>query len=256
MPAVDVEICVQGVGGAQAAFDGGADRVELCSALEVGGLTPDATVISAVRGLTARPGWLQVLVRARPGGFRYSAPEVEVMCMDIASAVAAGADGVVVGALTESATIDLGIMRAFLDAAGDADVTFHRAFDEVRDRASALDTLADLGIERVLTSCGAERAVDAVSEFTRLVGRGTGVQIMAGGGVRAPDVEALARTGVDALHSSARGPAVPLGRNGTATDPRQVQALVTRARVASGRARQTTASRGSSDGSGSTRSTT
>lgn len=202
---IAVEICVQDAAGAQAALDGGATRIELCSALDLGGLTPSQATIASARALTDRAGWLQVLVRPRPGGYVYTAAEIDVTCADIAHAVEAGADGVVVGSLTAGGEVAASHVRAFLEAAQGRTVTFHRALDIVPDRLAALEVLAGLGVHRVLTSCGERHAVDALAELSELSRAAAGrLQLMAGGGVRPADVAALARAGCDAVHLSAR----------------------------------------------------
>lgn len=230
-----VEICVQDPAGARTALEQGATRVELCSALEVGGLTPSRATIESARALTAHPGWLNVLVRPRPGGYVYSPAEIDLTCADVAHAVAAGADGVVVGALTATGGVATAHLRAVLDAAQGRTVTFHRAFDVIEDRRAALDVLVDLGVDRVLTSCGRSRAVDALPELAALARAAAGrVQLMAGGGVRPEDVPALAAAGCDAVHLSARQRAEGgQGGQGTAwrTDPSTVAAAVRTAAV-------------------------
>jgi len=231
-----VEICVQDVAGAATALDGGADRVELCSALEVGGLTPSIAAIESVRALTHRAGWLHVLVRPRPGGYLYSSAEIDLTCADIGHAVAAGADGVVVGALTPAGAVDAAHVRAFVDAAQGRTVTFHRAFDTVTDRTAALEVLVTTGVDLVLTSCGRARAVEAAAELSTLARAAAGrLQIMAGGGVRPEDIAELAAAGCDAIHLSARRRGDG-GRGGEGTvwrtDPAVVAAAVAAAATA------------------------
>lgn len=231
-----VEICVQDPAGAATALAHGARRVELCSALELGGLSPSIAAVEAVRALTDRDGWLQVLVRPRPGGYVYTSEEIDLTCTDIAHAVAAGADGVVVGALTPERTVAGAHVRALVAAAAGRTVTFHRAFDVVVDRAAALEELAALGVDRVLTSCGQVHAVEAADELSGLVRRAAArVQVMAGGGVRPADVPLLRAAGVDAVHLSARSPGRHGGHGGEGThwrtDPALVAAVVAAARA-------------------------
>ncbi|MGX5696410.1 copper homeostasis protein CutC [Agromyces soli] len=213
-----VEIAVQDVAGARIALAAGAARVELCQALGLGGLTPSAGLVeaaveaAAVQGAT---GFVHVLVRPRGGGFVYDADEVRTTVRDIAHAVRLGADGVVVGALDEAGSLDLDALRAFRDAAGDADVTVHRAVDASADPLAAVEAVAALGVRRVLTSGGAPdcRAGLAMLErMTRTVG--DRLEVMAGGGVRVEDIAALAAAGVDAVHLSARGRAERGGPSG------------------------------------------
>lgn len=214
MHKIALELAVQDPAGARIASDVGARRVELCSALgATGGLTPSAALIeaaidaAAVVPETAGAPILEVhvLIRPRPGGFTWSAEERALMVRETVLSVDAGADGVVVGALRPDGTVAKDTIRALVAAAGDAEVTFHRAFDVVPDQLAALDLLADLGVTRVLTSGGAARAGDGVEQLARLAERSAdlGVEIMAGGGVRVEDVPALAAAGVDAIHLSA-----------------------------------------------------
>ncbi|WP_152188526.1 copper homeostasis protein CutC [Georgenia satyanarayanai] len=199
---VKLEVAVQDASGAALALDTGADRVELCSALDVGGLTPSIAMVEAVVA-TGIP--VHVLVRPRPGGFRYSATEVSLMVRDIEAIVDAGAAGVVVGALTARDTLDRHALEALQYAAEGLEVTAHRCVDVLEDPAAAVDDLAGLGFTRVLTSGGAPTVADGVPALRRMVEAAGGrLQVMAGGGVRAEDVPGLLGTGVDAVHLSAR----------------------------------------------------
>lgn len=233
-----VEIAVQDSDGAEVAYRGGADRVELCCALSVGGLTPSAGTVAA----TAAVGLpVHALIRPRAGGFVYAGPEVALTCDDTARAIALGAAGVVIGALTAENAVDVAAVGRFVATAGGGAVTFHRAFDVVADPAVALEQLIDLGITRVLTSGGAARAVEGLDRLAALVEQAAGrIEIQAGGGVRIEDIPTLARIGVDAVHLSARGsawagPAGPGGGTDDAydvTDPVGVDAAVAAAKAA------------------------
>lgn len=203
-----VEIAVQDRAGVRVALEAGADRIELCSALGVGGLTPSAGLIEAAvaeaRG-AGRDGFVHVLIRPRAGGFAYDADEVELALADIRYARRAGASGVVVGALDAVGAVDTDAVARFVTEAGDLEVTFHRAIDIAPDPLGALDTLAALGVRRILTSGGASRSIDGVGMLAALVAQSAGrVQVMAGGGVGVPDIVGIAATGVDAVHLSAR----------------------------------------------------
>lgn len=207
-----IEVCVDAVAGVRIARDGGADRVELCSALEVGGLTPSAGLIRAAVAIGLP---VHVLVRCRPGDFVFSEDEIAVMIDDVAAAAAAGAAGVVVGALTQDGGVDTSATGRLIAAAGSASTTFHRAFDLTRDPFAAFGALRTLGVDRVLTSGQAASAPEGASLLAALVRR-SGVEgpvILAGGGVRPESVGALvAATGVTEVHFSARVPIV--GRHG------------------------------------------
>lgn len=235
-----VEIAVQSAEGARIARDAGADRVELCSALGLtGGLTPGAGLLRAVVDVGLP---VHVLVRPRPGGYVHEREEVDVLVAEVRAAVAAGAAGVVVGVLTAGGEVDDRTLVRLVEAADGREVTFHRAFDVVPDRAAALTRLGSLGVTRVLTSGGAERAVDAAAELGRLA-RAGGPQVMAGGGLRPEHLGALVAAGVPAVHLSARGSRPDPGRPGPGggapaplelTDPGTVQAAVAAVRAADG----------------------
>src|SRR5699024_6980391 len=148
---------------------------------------------------------VHVLVRPRAGGFRYSATEVSLMVRDIEAIVDAGAAGVVVGALAARATLDRHALQALRGAAEGLDVTRHRCVDVLADPAAAVAPLAELGFTRVLTSGGAATAARGLDTIARMVTAADGrLQVMAGGGVRVPDIRALAATGAAAVHLSAR----------------------------------------------------
>lgn len=230
-PAPVLEIAVQDVSGALAAVAAGADRLELCSALAAtGGLTPSAGLLAAV--VEAVPVGVHVLVRPRPGGFVYADDEVEVQVRDVRAAVAAGAAGVVVGALDPGGGVDARALARLVGAAGGREVTFHRALDTVADPGPVLDTLVGLGVRRVLTSGGAARAADGTTRLAATVAHAAGrVEVMAGGGVRPDDAAALLALGVDAVHLSASrhvagdgGPGGGGGDGWTTTDPSLVAA--------------------------------
>lgn len=221
---VAVEIAVQDVAGVRVALAKGADRVELCVALGLGGLTPSAgLLLGAVEAAAAagRPDYVHVLVRPRGGGFLYDADEVATTVRDIRFARDSGAAGVVVGALDERGAVDLAAVDRFVAAAEGIAVTFHRAFDIVADQASAIDALADAGVTRVLTSGGATRSIEGVPALRALAARSAGrVQVMTGGGVRIEDIRALVDAGVDAVHLSARDTlhGAPSGPGGGTSD--------------------------------------
>lgn len=204
---MELEIAVQDVAGARIAAQVGADRVELCTALaSTGGLTPSAGTVAAVaEALTGTGTTVHVLIRPRSGGFVYEADELAVQVGDVRAVLDAGADGVVVGTLTPTG-IDEVALAALADAAAGADLTFHRAFDVLRDREAALTVLGAAGVRRVLTSGGAASALEGIAELARLAppARAAGIELMAGGGVTADAVPALATAGVAAAHLSAR----------------------------------------------------
>ena len=195
-----VEACVQTIASAEAAQRAGADRIELCAALETGGVTPGAGVIRTVRARMGVP--MQILIRPRAGDFVYREAEVEAMLGEIREARHAGADGVVLGALDHLGSIDRETTARLVEAAGPLPVTFHRVFDQVTDQKGALETLVDLGVARILTSGGADCTDDGIPMLAELVRASSGrIGILAGGRVRAPGVVRLvAETGVGEVH--------------------------------------------------------
>jgi copper homeostasis protein len=243
VPRPTVEIAVQDLAGVAVALDAGAERVELCSALEVGGLTPSSGLIAAAVEMAATravPDFVHVLIRPRAGGFVYRASEVDVIRRDVVAAISAGASGVVIGALTAVGTIDVDTVAALVEAADGRQVTFHRAIDAVGDPLSNLDLLISLGVTRVLTSGGSAVSGDGRVMLARLVERSAGrIQIMAGGGVTVADIPALLASGVHSVHLSARtevNDPAPAGPGGgtisySATDPGVVGAAISAVRA-------------------------
>ncbi|WP_144715286.1 copper homeostasis protein CutC [Curtobacterium pusillum] len=216
---VALEIAVTSPAGAIVARDGGADRVELCVGLELGGLTPSQALVETTHetGIPAH-----ALVRCRPGGFVHDADEVALMEREVRTVLRSGAAGVVVGALRPDRTLDEDALRRFVAAArsvsATAEVTLHRAIDHAVDPVAAAATLADLGFTRVLTSGAALTALTGAATIARMVEAAGPVQVMAGAGVVPADVPALVATGAAAVHLSAKRPAadsahagVPMG---------------------------------------------
>jgi copper homeostasis protein len=196
-----LEIAVTTVAGARIAGSAGADRVELCSALELGGVTPSDGLI---RGAAATGIPVHVLVRCRPGEAVYDADEVDVMAADVRAAIAAGAAGVVVGALRADGAVDLAALERWTDAAGGAEVTFHRAVDHAADPLEAVRTLAETRVARVLTSGGRATAGEGRTVLAAMRAVAGAVEVMAGGGIRVADIPALAAAGVAGIHLSAK----------------------------------------------------
>lgn len=231
-----VEICVESVSGVRVAEEAGADRIELCGALSDGGLTPSLALLERAVGLTVKTQ-VHVLIRPRAGDFRYSADEVSVMVRDIQAARAAGADGVVVGALDSAGALDP-INAAFVAAAEGLEVTLHRAIDVSASSQRALDQAVAFGFARVLTSGRQRSALDGAAVIKDLVRQAAGaIEVMAGGGIRPSNVgEVIDATGVSAVHAAVRAPVsgaaglfagvgVPQGFDRFDTDPADAAAL-------------------------------
>lgn len=202
---VQMELIASDADAVHTAISIGARRVELCSALALGGLTASAGTMADVVQAAAGAVEVHALIRSRAGGFRYDAGEIRVMTRDIELAVAAGVDGVVVGALGDDGLFDERAMRGFVAAAGGASVAAHRAIDVASDRAHALEQLVDLGVVRVLTSGGATTARAGAAGLAALVAQADGrIDIMAGSGISADTVADVMATGVHAVHFSAK----------------------------------------------------
>lgn len=199
-----LEICAGSVESAIAARDGGAQRIELCAALEVGGVTPSAGLIAEARkveGLT-----LNVIIRPRGGDFLYNEYEAACMEQDIRTCKQLGVDGVVIGALTPDGDIDTVLCKRLIAAANGMSITFHRAFDMCRDPKKALEELIAMGCDRVLTSgqaATAEAGIPLLKELVQQAGRR--IIIMPGCGVNSNNAAAiLSATGATEIHASAR----------------------------------------------------
>lgn len=213
---IDLEIAVQDVAGALAAASGGAARVELCTALRLGGLTPSQGLVEQTLEVTAgRGAFVHALVRSRGGDFAYDHNEVATMAREISALRRAGVHGIVVGALAPGGGVDTEALRCWSDAAEGLTMTFHRAVDSCVDPVEQLATLVAAGVSRVLSSGGAGRSIDGLTVLARMAAEApSGLEVMAGGGVRIQDLPALQRAGVDAVHLSARALASGVGRGG------------------------------------------
>lgn len=199
-----IEGCVDSHASALAACRGGADRLELCANLSIGGTTPSLGLFQQVRRDCSLP--VNVLIRPRFGDFLYSAAEVEEMEDGIRRFRVLGADGVVLGALTRSGTLDGAVMARLVSAAGGMAVTLHRAFDMTRDPAEALEEAAALGCRTILTSGQEKDALAGAETLGALRAQAAGrIAIMAGCGVRKENIRDIhARTGVHIFHTSGR----------------------------------------------------
>lgn len=196
-----LEVCVDTVAGVQACIAGGADRIELCSSLVVGGLTPSAGMMhhAAQSGLP-----VYAMIRPRAGNFTFNAAEVNLMLRDIATAMDCGVTGVVLGAIGHDGTLDLSILRELCNASSSMGKTLHRAFDTLDDPCHAIDQAADLGFDRILTSgsqTSVEHGIARLAEFQRLAnGR---IEIMAGAGLTPSLIAPIHdQTGIRSFHAS------------------------------------------------------
>lgn len=201
---VVLEVCADSVGSALAADRGGAHRIELCSNLLEGGVTPSAGLISTVRGKVSVA--LYVMIRPRGGDFCYTADEFETMQQDVVTAKQLGADGIVFGILKEDGNVDTRRTRQLVEIAGPLKSTFHRAFDMSRDPGKSLQDVIDAGVDRVLTSGGEQKVEDGMPAIVRLVRAAKQrIRIMAGGGITESNAHrVIAETGVREIHASVR----------------------------------------------------
>jgi copper homeostasis protein len=200
---IQIEACVESLEAAVAAAEGGAHRIELCASLAVGGVSPSSELLAACVSQLEIP--IFVMVRPRGGNFHYSAAERAGMLEEVGRVKAAGAHGIVTGALRPDATVDETLTREVIAVARPLPVTFHRAFDECRDAEKALETLIALGVTRVLTSGQAATASEGATTIAKLMRLAAGrIGILAGGGINGDNVGALVRTsGVREVHFSA-----------------------------------------------------
>ncbi len=200
-----LEVCCGDIASVKAAEEGGAARVELCSALEVGGVTPSAGFIA--QAVKIAPGVKKhVLIRPREGDFVYTPDEVDIMVADIKMCRSLGADGVVIGALLPDGSVDSDSCHRLVDAADGMSVTFHRAFDMVSDHIEALESVIALGCNRILTSGLKPDALTGAPTLAALNRAAAGrIIILAGCGVSASNAaEILQQSGCKEIHASAR----------------------------------------------------
>lgn len=198
-----IELCVEGVDGAVAAEQGGADRVELCASLMEGGITPSLGTLRATQAAIKIP--IFIMVRPRGGDFLYSDREFASMLDDVATFRDAGAAGVVFGCLTANGEVDKPRTAALVRQARPAKATFHRAFDMTADAEAALEALIECGVDRVLTSGHAPTGTDGIPEMARLVAQARGrIVILGCGGLRPETIGAVRReANLSELHFSA-----------------------------------------------------
>lgn len=204
---MELELCIESLAGIEAAKKYGIKRVELCTALDLGGLTPSYGLIQ--RCSAHKEVEVHVMIRPRPGDFIYTIPEKQLMLMDIMAAGSAGAKGVVFGLLNEVGGVDVPAAQELTDFSKKMglEVTFHRAFDTVADPRTSLEDLINIGCTRILTSGGERRAIDGIATIGQLVMWSAGrIQVMAGAGIDSSNAPELSASGVSALHFSAREP--------------------------------------------------
>ncbi len=248
----DIEVCCTSVNDVLEAWYGGAVRVELCSAISCGGVTPShgliANTVSAVKKLLSDAGAsdsanggvndcvnegvnvcvdegandckprrfdVNVLIRPRDGEFCYTDSEIETMIADIRFCSEIGVDGVVVGVLTPDGNVDMSACRRLMDAAGDMSITFHRAFDVCVEPSRALEDIIELGCDRLLTSGQRPDALSGSGLIKSLVTQSDGrISIMPGSGIKPENILEIERvTAAREFHSTARKAVADLSRH-------------------------------------------
>lgn len=200
-----LEVCVDTPAGLAAAIAGGADRIELCAALGLQGLTPAPGLMALA---AAAPIPVYPMIRPRNGDFCFDARELEAMRRDIDAVRHYGLAGVTIGANRPDGALDLDVLEKLVEHSQGLGMTLHRSFDFVEDQPTALAAAIQLGFERVLTSGGALTALAGAERIADLVAQADGrIRILAGAGVRASNVaELVRRTGVREVHGSFGGP--------------------------------------------------
>ncbi|MEE9387610.1 MAG: copper homeostasis protein CutC [Paracoccaceae bacterium] len=198
---VKLEVCVDTVAGLHAAIAGGADRIELCAALDIGGLTPSPGLIAAASG-AAIP--VRAMIRPRAGDFCFDPAEFAQMKCEIDAVRDAGLDGVVLGIATPNGGLDVAAMAELRRYADTLHASLHRVIDTVTDMNDAVEAAVEVGFDTILTSGGAKRAAQGCDRLAEMVGAASGrLCIMPGSGVtRENCVQIVQATGADWVHSS------------------------------------------------------
>ena len=219
-----LECATDSVESALAAAKGGADRLELCANLIIGGTTPTLALYDEVRSHSDIP--LFILIRPRFGDFLYTDYEANVICREIEMFQKAGAEGVVIGSLNKDGSLNAEHMKRFIDSAKDMSVTLHRAFDMCADPFETLKQAKKLGVNTILTSGQAPSSLEGIDLYEKLIEKANGeISILAGGGIKASTIEKLVKqTSLTAFHMSGkivvessmefRNPAVSMGLPG------------------------------------------
>lgn len=196
-----IEICANSFASAQAAQAAGAHRIELCTQLSVGGLTPSYGCIEKV--LKELDIDVHVLIRPRAGDFIYTNQELDIMKRDIAYCVKIGCAGIVSGALNAQNALNLQATQELITASAGLEFTFHRAFDVVGDPIKTLASLQNLGVTRVLSSGQHVKAIDGIEVLKKLKSSTGNIQIMPGGGIDITNARVFKKAGFKMIHFSA-----------------------------------------------------
>ncbi|MDR2759397.1 MAG: copper homeostasis protein CutC [Spirochaetaceae bacterium] len=203
MGKIIVEVCCGTAAEAYHARNAGADRVELNSALSLGGISPSIGAVRLVKKAGIRS---MVMIRPRSGDFCYSQAEFETMKADAIALREEGVEGAVFGILNPNRTVDRKRCRELMEILGGMETVFHKAFDETADWQGTLDTLVDLGVTRILTGGLQARADDGVPIIREMIAKAAGrIEILCGGGIRKDNVRRIIEaTGCGQVHFSMR----------------------------------------------------
>ena len=205
-----LEVCVDTAAGLAEAVAGGADRIELCAALAVGGLTPSAGLMAVA---AKAPVPVVAMIRPRAGDFIWSEAEVGMMEAEIAATRAAGLAGVVLGASRPDGRLEVPVLRRLVAASKGMDLVLHRAIDLVPDMGAALEEAIALGFRRILTSGGEKTAEAGAGRIAALVTQAAGrISIMPGSGVNPGNAALLKGLGITEIHASCSGSVAAMGR--------------------------------------------
>ena len=197
-----LEVCANSATSALVAAEAGAHRVELCAALELGGLTPSHATLEHMTEQLRIPA--RVLIRPRPGHFTYSESELRTMVRDIVFVRSLGVEGVVIGALKHDLTLDKQSLSRMIEAAGSMALTFHRAIDCVLHPEKAIEELIGLGFDTILSSGQAQRAVDGLDTLKGWQQEfGKRIDLMPGAGVAPEQIAKFQKAGFGWVHASA-----------------------------------------------------
>lgn len=197
-----LEICANSFESALAAQQAGADRIELCTELSVGGLTPSFGLLEKVLVELTIP--VHVLIRPRSGNFTYSETELDIMLRDIETCKEIGCDGIISGALTKELEVDLEVTKLLKACSGSLEFTFHRAFDWVRNPFEALEQLKTMNVTRLLSSGQEPSAIKGIELLKKLQdSAGETLQVMPGGGINTSNCQQFKKAGFAMLHCSA-----------------------------------------------------
>ncbi|WP_366141472.1 copper homeostasis protein CutC [uncultured Aquimarina sp.] len=200
MKTITMEICANSFESAVNAEKGGADRIELCSELAVGGITPSYGLIKKTVEEIAIP--IHILIRPRSGNFTYSDTEFDIMKRDIVFCKSIGCTGIVSGVLHEDHTLDVKRTEELIELASPLSFTFHRAFDWIPNPEKTIRILEEIGTDRVLTSGQQVKALDGINLLVKLRDKVSKLKILPGGGINADNAKVFKDNNFEEIHLS------------------------------------------------------